>query len=385
MNDDANKSEQKGQEIEISSEIFAADDSSCDYMYSGTSEKEIQIKSDSADEKDYFGDENFLSNSDESNAVWEDSEDGCLSDGELLTTASWLTTKPPATLIKKSIEKIKFKITKNVVLTKNKIKIMKTEKELVVAVDTFNIVYFIKKRKIINAYKIDFFHITDIVIFEKFVLLASNKSSYMKMLDFNGKVSDIKKNIKNVVKMHFVKENLYIIGESLYRLDTCFNILNVFNSKFIDLCVNDNNLLCLSENGDLVEFDLNLVFLSKYSMENKFEFKRLWCNDQNYFIGRESGLTVLKKNDMSFIKEINNLKKPPTDLIWNGNFTIYGSDYNNSLRILKKGLVLYDRFPFSKIKVYGFKCLGIIDNIFYICHSNFITLLEVNYITVKNS
>lgn len=349
-------------------------DSDESYIYNSKEDNDF-YESISKDEKDYFGDSSSSSEESGSEDVWKDSDEFNKSECELPETAGWVLTAPPTRIIRRKTDELNFKLTRKIFATKYKIKLLKMTEALKVAVDTFNIVYFIQKEKF-KAFRIDKFLISDFVFFKEGVLLASNKSSCFKYLKCDGSVVEIKKRIRDVIRMERVGNQIYIAGTSFYKLDADLNIDCVFNRNFIDFCINGETVMCLESDGALVILDRELRFKKKLILENRFEYKRLFTTGDFYFIGREMGVTILNKH-LEYVKEINNLKKPPTGLVCVNRFIIYGSDYPNSLRIVKEDLEIYPKFPFSKVKINKIDFLAAEGNFLFICHSKFITMLEI--------
>lgn len=359
-------------------------DSQASLIYN--SEDNDTSSADTEDEKDYFGESSISLEPSESEVAWVDSDENEDLREDYPNSATWLLTEGLTKTIQKSTKKISFKLNRKVFTTKCKIKLFKSISinstnnvisSLRIAVDTFNLIYLITDFDNFKVYKIDYFKISSFVHFNGRLLFSSNSSSFIKELSLDGKVTDINKRTGHIKKM-CVDSELYVIGDKLYRFDKNLNLKDVFNSEFIDICVNKNNVVCLKENGDIYVFDKSLCFRKKYSLPGKFQFRNIFGTQKNYFIAVESGFYVL---DLHFelVKEFSNAKGLPTDLVFNNDFVVYSTNYQNGLRIVKDGLISYDRFPFSKVKIDPISCLDFQNDVLYFCHSKFVSMLRLTY------
>lgn len=338
-----------------------------------------EYSEESGEGNDYFG-SSSSSVCEESEVAWEDSDENLELRGELDEDAPWLEAGKPSIKITKAVKKIVFKYDKTVFSARCKIKLLKTFKEVIIAVDSFNLIYFISNilEKQFTTFKLELFKITGVCCFNGKYLFYSNSSSYIKQVDPTGKVIDIKKGTGNISKMVVHENDIYILGNKIYRMDKDMFIKDEFNGKFIDLACLDSNILALEEKGDIFVFNRELEFIEKLSFSFKFQFKSIYTLWNKIFITTDTGLLIL---DSSFkeIKSFSNLSEPITSLAFNDDFVFHGSGYPNSLRILKQDLTYYDRFPYCKIKINSVEAMDALNETLYFADSKFISTLKVQY------
>lgn len=372
-----------------------------DYLYDSDEDNSSSINTE--DEKDYFGDSSEIS-SECSEVAWADSDDDNEIREDYKDSATWLNSTGLAKKLERKTKKIQFKLTNKIFNVKSKIKIfkiIKSENNLIekctnlnknndsniknydiqfskIAIDSFNIVYLINTFEDFKSYKIDYFRISGIVFFNKRVLLYSENCSYIKELTYTGEVVDINKRTGNIKKMVEKDNDLYIAADKLYLLNKNMNIKNTFNLAFMDICVSNKNILCLKSDGDIYVFDRKLNFIKKCSIPGKFQFKGIFSINNRFFIKYETGFYVLN-SDFALEKIFDNTKSEPTCITKNNDFVVYGSNDQNSLRIIKDGLISYDRFPFSKVKISPIGAMDFDGDELYFCHSRYISKLLLKY------
>ncbi|KAI5168720.1 hypothetical protein PAEPH01_0361 [Pancytospora epiphaga] len=352
-------------------------DSQASYIYNSEDSSIIDTEGGTEDERDYFGDSISIEESGESEAAWIDSDEDEDLREDYKETAPWITAEGPAINIQRKTKKISFKLSRNIFMTKYKIKLLKIYSDVSIAIDTFNILYFITNFNEYKAYKIDEFRICDVVCLNDRVILSSKHSSLLKVVLMNGESKTINKRTGYVQSMALA-DSLYIAGSQLYRFDRNLNLKDTFDQVFISICVSKEQVVGLKEDGDIFVFDLRLNFLKKHSFPGKFQFNSLYSTDSHYYIGTEAGFSILDRNFV-LVKELMNIKAAPSGLVFNDDFTIYGSSHPGSLRIIKNGLVPYDRFPFSKVFIPPINALGFQGDTLYFTHSHFISALKIHY------
>lgn len=369
---------QKLDTAENSSERFDEggfdDESQASYIYDS---ERSNSSVDTQDEKDYFGDSGVSADSESSGVAWVDSDEDNGLREDFQTSAAWLSTEGLTKNIQKKTKKISFKLSRKLFTSKHKIKLFRAFDTLKVAVDTFNVIYLIRGPDDFKAYKIDFFRITGFVYFSNRLLFFSSASSFLKELSLDGGVSEINKRTGSIRKM-CVGDGLYIAADKLTRFDENLNAKEVFNHAFTDICANRRHVACLNANGDVFVFDPRLNLVKRHSFPGKFQFKGIFCTEENYFLSTEMGFCVLNDR-FEIVREFTNLKSYATGLVSNDDFVVYGADYQNSLRILRRGLVCYDRFPFSKVWINPISCLDVRGDTVYFGHSKFVSSLKISY------
>lgn len=365
--------------VSVSEETF--NDSQASFVYNSAEAEDSCTSSYSDDEENYFGERGVLSESEDSVVAWEDSDEDSDLRAEMPTEAAWLNTKSLVKTVQRQTKKIKFRLSNKVFTSKYKLSHFKVYKDFKLAVDTFNIVYWIRSFDDFSTVKIDYFKITDVVQHGGRVMLASVQSSFIKIIAENGKVDTINKRTGRVKKMvaYAPASCLYIAGDKLFCFNKKMNLVEVFNQEFTDICVSQRGVYCLNASGDIFVFDHRLEFQRKLTFECKFEFQRIFCTPDNLFIGTEHGFYILDHNLVQ-TKELSNIKSCAVGLVHNKDFTIYGANHQNSLRILKNGLVPYDKFPFSKVFIEPISSLEMCEDSLYFTHSRSVSVLTLNYI-----
>lgn len=349
------------------------------YVLVSENELLTEESDDIIDERDYFDSTSEEESSEKSEVAWEDSDDNEALREEIDEDADWLTTEGLPKKIKIEPKKISFKLKRKVFTANCKIKIFKAFQEIKVLVDSFNLIYLIKNFDDFKTYKIEFFKISDVCMFNGKILLSSNSSSFIKQMTLDGKVSDIKKGTGNVKKMACAGNNLYILGDRLFSFNSNFSLVSDFNGSFKDFCVGDDSIICLKEDGDIYLFDFDLSFKNKVSFPFKFQFSSSYFANGYFFICTLNGLLILDK-ELRELKTFSNLSEPITAITHNSDFVVHGSAYENSLRILKtKGLCYFEKFPFSKIKINPISSISVEGDTFYFSETRFITSLKLTY------
>ena len=363
-----------------SSSEYDGDSENSSYILVSENELLTEESDDIEDEKDYFETTSEEEDSEKSEVAWEDSDDDENLRDEIDEDANWLTADGIQKKIKVQPKKISFKLKRKVFTANCKVKLFKTFPEIKILVDSFNLIYLIKKFDDFKTFKIEFFKISDVCIFGGKILLSSNSSSFMKQITFEGKVSDIKKGTGNIKKMLAVGNTLYILGDKLFAFNSNFNLVSSFNSTFIDFCVGNDQIICLKEDGDIYIFDLELTFKNKVSFPFKFQFKSLYFAKGYFFICTLNGLFILDQNSKE-VKSFSNLSEPITAITSNDDFIVHGSAYDNSLRILKvNGLSYFEKFPFSKVRINPISSIAVDGDTFYFSETKFITSLKLSYV-----
>lgn len=354
------------------------EDSQASYIYDSDDAGSDASSVNTQDERDYFGDSSVSEDTGSDNVAWVDSDENEELREDLQASAPWLSTQGPARLVQRRTKKIGFKLSRKVFTSKHRIRLFKAFDKFRVAVDTFNVIYLIYGPEDTKAYKIDFFRISDFVYFGNRLLFSSTRSAFLKELSPDGKAQDINKRTGNVRRMCAGQGGLYVAADKLFRFDTGLNSKEVFNHAFTDVCVNRRCVVGLDASGDVFVFDSRLNLIKKHSFPGKFRFKSVFCTEENYFLSTETGFCVLDDR-FEIAREFANLKSYATGLVSNSDFVVYGTDCQNSLRIVKAGLACYDRFPFSKVWIAPISCLGIQGDTVYLCHSRYVSSLRITY------
>lgn len=368
-----------GSESELEDQSSYYDDQ--DVSYEILSNDEL-LSEDSSDEdiqdEDYFG-SSTSEESAESEVAWVDSDDDSDLREELENEATWLNTGGIAKKIKKTQKKISFKYIRSVFTAKCKIKIFKVFTGIKVLVDSFNLVYLIKSFDDFKTYKMDFFKITNVCFFNNKILFTSDTSSFIKQMDLDGKVTDIKKDTGKIKKIHAAGDNLYILSDKMILFNRNLSVINQINLPFKDFCIAEDSVVCLKEDGDIHIFDKELTFKEKISFQFKFQFRSVYFAHNNVFVCMDTGIMIL---DSTFkeIKTFTNLKEAVSTLTFNEDFIVHGSLYANSLRILKSDLIYFEKFPFSKIKINPISTMDIEGDTVYFSDSRFISSLKLKYV-----
>lgn len=343
-----------------------------------SNEELISDESESDGQEDSYFSASTSEEENESDVAWTDSDDEEDLREELENEAKWLHTEELPRKITKTTKKLSFKYSKHIFTAKCKIKLFNVFKDIKVLVDSFNLIYLIKNFDDYKTYKIDFFKITDMCQFNNMLLFSSNTSSFIKQVNIDGKVTDIKKGTGNIKKM--LSDNfLYVLGDKLYAFNANLSLEYEFGHSFVDICAFIDNIVCLSSEGDIYIFDKNLNFKNKLSLQFKFQFKSLYSTEKNLIVCTDDGL-ILYDSNFQEIKSFSNLKEPISSLVSNKSFIIHGSLYNNSLRILKPDLTYYEKFPYSKIKINPISALAIDGETVFFSDSRFISSLKLSYI-----
>lgn len=359
-----------------SSEEKSLGSSQASYIYN-SGDEDSSSAANTDDERDYFGDSTASAESEDSGVAWVDSDEDAELREDYQSTAPWLATAGLAKTIQKRTRKISFKLTRNALSCKHRIKLFRAFDDLKVAVDTFNVIYLFSSPEDFKAYKIDYFRITGFVRLGDRLLFSSSSSSVIKQLSRDGKVTDINKRTGPVRAM-CASNGLYVASTKLFRFDANLNLKNVFASAFVSVCANRRHVVGLKENGDIFVFDPLLHLQKKYALPGKFQFKDIFCTEDYYFLATEDGVCVLDEQ-FAETKELRNTKSMPTGLACNKDFVVYCAEHQNGLRILKDGLVSYDRFPFSKVWISPVACMDVLGDEVFLCHQRYVTILRLAY------
>ncbi|KAI4292549.1 hypothetical protein PAPHI01_1823 [Pancytospora philotis] len=364
---------------DASSEAF--EDSQASFVYNSAESEGSSSSAYSDDEENYFGAPDSGDASDESGIAWVDSDEDSELQAELPTEAAWLSTEGLAKKVQRKGRRIGFKLQSKVFTTKYRIRAFRAFKDFKIAVDSFNIVYWINTFDDFKAFRISDFKITDFALLGDRLLLASDNSAFMKQLGSDGKVVTVNKRTGKVRRMCVggPARALYIAGDKLFRFDRNLVLKGVFNQQFVDLCVGALGVFGLKSNGDVLVFDHQLVLQRKLSFDHKFEFRRVFCTDTHLYLGTETGFYVLN-DQLVQTKEFHNIKGCATGFGCNPDFTVYASDDKNSLRIIKEGLLCYDRFPFSKVYISPISFITMDGDTVYFSHSRYLSTLKLEYV-----
>lgn len=361
------------------------EESAASYVYCSEDKDGSSCSGITEEEKDYFGDSSVSGFSDDddeesSQVAWEDSDENEDLREDYPSTAKWLSTDGLTKKITKKHGRIKFNLARKVFTTKYKIKLIRIFDQLTVIIDSFNLIYLIRKTTDFSVIKIDYFRVTDAVCLNGSIILCSAHSAYLKRLSLDGTVTDIRKDNGNIRRMatHTGHGLLYTLGNSLCVYNEKLIMKNIFKGDFSDICVSNSNVLALRENGDIFVFDHLLNFVRKCTFDTKFRFQGIFATDSHYFVKTETGFFVLD-DALRPAKEFTNLKTPATALAHSGNFVVYGSDYQNSLRIIKDELEAYGKFPFSKVKIPPIHAMAFTSDSLYIGHSNSLSIMKISY------
>lgn len=383
--EESNRQSKSQEDTETNSETEMDDQSSYfddqEVSYEILSNDEL-LSEDSSDDdiqdEDYFG-SSTSEESEESEVAWTDSDDDSNLREELENEAVWLNTEGITKKIKKTQKKISFKYIRSVFTAKCKIKLFKVFPNIKVLVDSFNLVYLIKNFEDFKTFKIGFFKITDVCFFNDKILVTSDTSSFIKQIDLDGKVTDIKKNTGKIKKIQASGDHLYVLSDKLILFNKNFSVINEFNLPFKDFCITDNSVVCLKEDGDIHIFDKELTFKEKVSFQFKFQFRSIYFAHDKILVCMDTGIMFL---DSTFkeIKTFTNLKEAVSTLSFNKDFIVHGSQHPNSLRILKSDLTYFEKFPFSKIKINPISTMDIEGDTVYFSDSKFVSSLKLKYV-----
>lgn len=379
--------ERSSKKIRVNCETDSSPESEGESSYDGCSDSYVIVSSNellsedstsSGSEEDYFTSTGDSEVEEESEIAWTDSDSNSKLREELQEDAPWISSEGLAKTVRRDAKNIAFKYTRHVFTARCKVKLLRCFPHIKVLVDSFNLIYMIKDFDSFKTYKVDMFKISDVCFFGNRILFSSSSSSYIKEVSVDGKVTDIRKGMGNVQKM-IADDNLYILGDKLFVLNQSLSIKNEFDGSFVDGCVNEGNVICLKDNGDIYVFDKELHFRRKLSFSFKFQFKRLYSANSKVLVCTGNGMIVLNSS-LEEIRSFSNLSEPITALVSNSDFIVHGSSYQNSLRILKDNLSYFDKFPFSKIKINPISAMAIDKDVVYFNDSRFISSLKLSYV-----
>lgn len=352
-------------------------ESDASYIYTSSENGEL-LECCSDDERDYFGESSFRDDSEVAEAAWIDSDDEDVPECEFTTSAAWMSSSGLRKVVAAPKNRIKFSFSREIFSTRHRIKLFKTFSSLKIAVDTFNLIYIIKDFENIEILKIDRYNITDCIEFSNRILFCSSKSTFLKQLLPDGTVQDVCKRVGKISKM-IAGRFLYTIGDQLSCFDDNLTLINSFKDVFLDICLDDNRVLCLKDCGELFSFTPSLQILRRVLHPSRFRFKQIFAAHKHVFISTDTGMCVLN-SELEELRFFDNLKSQAVCFAFNDSFIFHGSDYVGSFRILKEGLVYHDKFPHSKVRIPPLSCIAVEKDIVYLAHSRFISRLRLSYI-----
>jgi hypothetical protein len=337
---------------------------------------------DSEDEKIYFGDDQKSEeDSEKSEYAWQDSDENEELRDDYKDTDTWLNNEGLAKNIQKEKKTIAFQINRNIFTAKCRIKLFKCYPHMKVLVDSFNLIYLIKSFEDYKTFKIEYFQISDVVLFDNRLLFCNENSTYIKELSLEGKTTDINKKIGKVKRMLATENYLYTLGDAgISCFDKNLMLKNQFKGQFLDFCATKSGCTVLKSDGNIVQLkEGTMEVLNKLSMDIRYKFKKIYCKENILIVGTDSGLVLLNEQ-LKEIKQYENLKEEISGLVYNKDFIVHASNCDNSLRIMKASdMTYYDRFPFSKVKILPTTCIEIENDTIYLCSSKFVTALKLSY------
>lgn len=352
-----------------------SDSSTASYLYDSA-----ETTTDSVDERDYFGDSEPSDTASSDGAVaWVDSEDDADLRAECPTaaTAEWLTAEAPRTAISTGVRRIACRFVRDVLVTQHRVRHVLAVPGALVVVDAFNIIYLVADGQT-TTYKLDKFSVTDVVFFAGRLIFCSAKSTFLKTLTLRGVFADVDKRIGRIAGLRVQGNRLYAFGDRLSLLDARLMVRATFNQPVCDACCGDGAVVALREGGDLLCLSPELRVLRRVAHPCRFRFQRVFAAHGAYFVTTDSGLHIFD-GALSELRATENMQSAVTCFAANSEFVFHGCDYANSLRILRDGLVYYDRFPFARVPIPPLAALSADNECVYLGHGRAVSRLHIGY------
>lgn len=353
-----------------------ADSSSASYEYSSSSlcEESEEV---AEYEQQYFGEASEECSESSSGAAWEDSDDDERIRGKCKGTATWLDGSQPKKQIEIRRKRLRFEYEKHLFFSKCNIKLARAHGEYLAVVDTYNNIYVLKDFKVHLTLRIEMFGVSDLVWASDAILLSSCKQSGLKEVSLDGEVRTISmRTVENVRKMVGTGSSVYMVGDQLALVDSNYEVVEMIEGKFMDVAVSPETVYAMGFGGDIVVLTRDLQVLRKASFEDKFDFRSIYFAGDRVFVGTGMGMKVFDK-DMNPVKELMNLKDEPTGCIEHGEYVVYGSKYDNSLKIILPGLRCFNGFPFNSIRISPIGALSSDGRSITICSGRSVNVLRI--------
>lgn len=347
------------------------------YEYS-SSETTEESSGDIAEyEREYFGDVSEESVQEDA-AVWEDSEDEERIRSDYKKTATWLDGKQPKKQLEIRRKRLRFDYDRFLFLSKCNIKLSKSYGEHLVVVDTYNIVYILKHLKPHRAFQIEKFGVSDLAFINGAILFASCRQSSFREVSFDGEMKIIhNRAAENTRKLVCVEDALYVVGDHLALLSNSYDVLEVFETRFKDIAVSAENVYALDFSGQIFVLSRNLQVLRKISLDDKFDFRSIHFARNMVVVGTGTGVQMFDAQ-MNAVKRFTNTKDEIVDCIECGEYIVYGSAHADSIRIVQPGMVCFDRFPFSSIRIPSIRTMSYDGENIIICSGRAVNALRMH-------
>lgn len=247
-----------------------------------------------------------------------------------------------------------------------KIKLLRAYEDVIVTVDTFNLIYIIENGES-KTYRIKFFKITNFTrVGDKIYFISESSAALHSLAIKTGEIVSVKKHLRSPTAICKLGENIVILGEKLSLLSGSMELINDIGLKYIDICVLNDKILALKESGEINIYSAALKLEREHVLPNKFTFKRLFSNEKNLFVGTDSGMVIFKgDSDLSTlenVKELNNLTEVAHSFDYTSKFAIYASVGPQTLRIIKndtfKPMETFPHKTLGKTTIGGISVLG---------------------------
>ena len=275
-------------------------------MEQDSSSFEIIEETSSENEEIYFGNELISDSSEETKVVWVDSE----SEEENLRQevekdAEWINDKKFQAKNKTKINiSLKYKL--GFFKTNFNIKLIKCFSNIIILVDTMNIVYILDNLKLKETIKFEKYRITDVELFNDFLYFCSEKSNRIKEINVsNFEIKNINKELtRNIRKLKKIDTLLYVLGDTFLCVDERLNVINEVFDKILDV--------------------------------QKFKHKNLEIIDDYLIVVTTQGLIFID-NNLEYVKET----KDKSDIIYVtkiGDMILYTTKSKNGIKIMNNKL-----------------------------------------------
>lgn len=307
-------------------------------MEQDSSSFEIIEETLSENEEIYFGNELISDSSEETKVVWVDSE----SEEENLRQevekdAEWINDKKFQAKNKTKINiSLKYKL--GFFMTNFNIKLIKCFSNIIILVDTMNIVYILDNLKLKETIKFEKYRITDVELFNDFLYFCSEKSNRIKEINVsNFEIKNINKELtRNIRKLKKIDTLLYVLGDTFLCVDERLNVINEVFDKILDVQKFKQSLFGLNANGNILQFDKYINMSNKIVYEEKFLFKNLEIIDDYLIVVTTQGLIFID-NNLEYVKET----KDKSDIIYVtkiGDMILYTTKSKNGIKIMNNKL-----------------------------------------------
>ncbi|EOB12541.1 ornithine decarboxylase [Nosema bombycis CQ1] len=335
----------------LKEKIFSEDE---DFQYTSSEEENL--------EKDYFGEEEEESESEE--GVWEDSESGedSLRDKHK-TVPAWINDKKPKKVLEIKKKKLIYRFDRYQFKTNFNIKILKKIEKFVVVVDTMNNVYLLQEKKVIKSFKIERFRVDDVVGFNNKIYLINGKCGFLKEIDEDLEIDNVEKKITRNMRKGYSFGNeevhdesgldnpfLYILGDTTVVLNKNLNCLSEFHDKFLSLEKFNNKIVALSSSGDVLLLSQDLKLEKKLVFDEGSSFTDLYSSENHLVINSLNSILFLDSN-FRIVKDVLHLKNPVKNIVHLHDHFFCFSSAKGGLKILDKNLNFNNTFPKKKIRL----------------------------------